>query len=588
MAVNEDDFKVFSAEHSTNSLTKTGFKSTHYAIGELIDNSIQSALEDKKNKECNIEIIAIDKDEKLSKVIIIDDAGGMSPEILRKSLGVGKGKSIEENKKNRVGLGKTSKFGLGLKQASLSQCKRFEVYTWQSNKTYMSYLDTELMRTGKLEVVPKPEEIELPKEISDITKIKKSNEGTCIIWHDILIDQLRWKTSYGLLRNAEIEFGRMYRHLIQEGNAKIIISSYEEISKGVYKEKSSSEVRKNDPLFLMKNCVVKDHWSNEKQFDYVDEDIFVAPNGSEIKIKYSVANKKFREAAIGSRNVLNSLCGKNSGVSVLRNGRELELNRTFLNQDLRDRFIGVEIWFDGTLDNLMGVDGKKQAATNFYKRDIEELAQDAEKDEIEYLNSIESENSDENLLIKISTSIVTRMNTLLKQVRSYRKGAQTKPGGSGSAETQGTKVANESDVETQADKEWKEKSDAEKIKIIKEQLENSGDENATENAGDIVGKKLRFHFTDVNLMPQILFDIELKAGIYNIKLNKDHPAFLSFFKLLDDLSEEDNEEDSPLKGLKLLLESWARLEDEASDNSREQLQEIRFKWGMLARKFFKN
>ena len=117
MAIDENNYKVFSAEHSTNSLTKTGFKSTHYAIGELIDNSIQSALEDKKNKECNIEIIAIDKDDKLSKVIIIDDAGGMNPETLRKSLGVGKGSSTEENKKNRVGLGKTSKFGLGLKQA---------------------------------------------------------------------------------------------------------------------------------------------------------------------------------------------------------------------------------------------------------------------------------------------------------------------------------------------------------------------------------------------------------------------------------------------------------------------------------------
>ena len=45
---------------------------------------------------------------------------------------------------------------------------------------------------------------------------------------------------------------------------------------------------------------------------------------------------------------------------------------------------------------------------------------------------------------------------------------------------------------------------------------------------------------------------------------------------------------SPLKGLKLLLESWARLEDEATESSREQLQEIRFKWGMLARKFFKS
>jgi len=103
--------------------------------------------------------------------------------------------SIDENKKNRVGLGKTSKFGLGLKQASLSQCKRFEVYTWQSNKTFMSYLDTELMRSGKLEVVPKPQETEIPKEVLDITKIKKSTAGTCIIWHDILIDQLRWKTS---------------------------------------------------------------------------------------------------------------------------------------------------------------------------------------------------------------------------------------------------------------------------------------------------------------------------------------------------------------------------------------------------------
>ena len=50
MAIDENNYKVFSAEHSTNSLTKTGFKSTHYAIGELIDNSIQSALEDKKNK----------------------------------------------------------------------------------------------------------------------------------------------------------------------------------------------------------------------------------------------------------------------------------------------------------------------------------------------------------------------------------------------------------------------------------------------------------------------------------------------------------------------------------------------------------
>ena len=43
-----------------------------------------------------------------------------------------------------------------------------------------------------------------------------------------------------------------------------------------------------------------------------------------------------------------------------------------------------------------------------------------------------------------------------------------------------------------------------------------------------------------------------------------------------------------LKGLKLLLESWARLEDEASENLKEELQNIRLEWGKLARLFFRS
>ena len=62
--------------------------------------------------------------------------------------------------------------------------------------------------------------------------------------------------------------------------------------------------------------------------------------------------------------------------------------------------------------------------------------------------------------------------------------------------------------------------------------EEGGEEDVKAVTGHIVGKKLRFHFTDVDLPPQFLFDIELNAGIYNIKLNKKHPAFLNFFKLL--------------------------------------------------------
>ena len=69
-----DKFEIFSPQHSTNSLTQIGFKSTHYALGELIDNSIQSAIEDKKNKSCDVQLIGIDKNSKLSNLIVIDDA----------------------------------------------------------------------------------------------------------------------------------------------------------------------------------------------------------------------------------------------------------------------------------------------------------------------------------------------------------------------------------------------------------------------------------------------------------------------------------------------------------------------------------
>ena len=123
------------------------------------------------------------------------------------------------------------------------------------------------------------------------------------------------------------------------------------------------------------------------------------------------------------------------------------------------------------------------------------------------------------------------------------------------------------------------------MEIIKAQLEKGGDEDAKNNASEIVKKNLRFHFTDV-FNSIMLFDIELKAGIYNIQLNKNHPAFVNFFKLLADQDELNNDENSSSeKGLKLLLESWARLEDEASENLKEQLQEIRYEWGKLARIF---
>ena len=583
----QQKFEIFSPEFSTESLKSTGFKSTHYAIAELIDNSIQSAIDDKKNKFCDIELIAIDKNDKLSKILVIDNAGGMSPDILRTSLGVGRGRAREDTKKNRVGKGKTSKFGLGLKQASLSQCKRFEVYTWQNESNcYMSYLDSIEMETGELRIVPEPVLKKIPEQFSKIIKIKKTQSGTCVIWHDML-PKTTWKTSYGLLRNAEIELGRIYRHLIEGKNAKIRMTSYDEISEGNYKEKSTSLVRKCDPLFLMRDCIVDDLYKGEC-FDEAEPDVFTLTNGNKIKVRYSVAKKEFRDAAYGSKNKINAHAGKNDGVSVVRNGRELELEKSFLTRDPRERFIGIEVSFDATLDDLMGVDGKKQTAANFYRRDIEELAEDEGKTQIQYLNDIDKNLSgEEAVLIQISHSIKQRMNTYLNQIREYKKGhlKKTDPN---SAEVAGTEKLKARE-KTKTDEEYEKSTNKEKIDSIIKQLEEAEDENSKENAKDIAKKKLRFVFTDVNLPAQFLFDIQPIQGIYHIKLNKNHPAYSDFFNILakqEDLTEEG--EPSAERGLKLLLESWARLEDEAPKELKEQLIDIRLEWGKLARLFFRN
>ena len=66
MAVNEQDFLVYSSEYVTKVVEATAYKSSHYALAELVDNSIQSGLES-NIKDCNVEIIVIQKDLKVQK-----------------------------------------------------------------------------------------------------------------------------------------------------------------------------------------------------------------------------------------------------------------------------------------------------------------------------------------------------------------------------------------------------------------------------------------------------------------------------------------------------------------------------------------
>ena len=79
-----------------------------------------------------------------------------------------------------------------------------------------------------------------------------------------------------------------------------------------------------------------------------------------------------------------------------------------------------------------------------------------------------------------------------------------------------------------------------------------------------------------------MFDIRSRAGKLFVILNDRHPAKDGLFELLH---EDEEGSSQALKALKLLLEAWARLEDEAEAKQRQVLEDVRSDWGRIARDF---
>lgn len=132
-------FAIIPQTLSIKAMRSSGYKDSAYAIAELIDNSIQAG--ETLGRAVDVEVICIDKAgydspggrRRLNRVAVFDNASGMDPETLRRALQFGVGGHLDEE--NQKGIGK---FGMGLPNSSISQCRRVDVYTWQGGKTWHS------------------------------------------------------------------------------------------------------------------------------------------------------------------------------------------------------------------------------------------------------------------------------------------------------------------------------------------------------------------------------------------------------------------------------------------------------------------
>lgn len=415
--------KIVAAHLVVKAMRDNGYKNAAYALAELMDNSIQAGASE-------IKLVCIEDTSvgrrKLSEIAVIDNGKGMDKNTLELSLGFGNGTHLEAE--NQKGIGK---FGMGLPNSSISQCKKVEVYTWQnSGDVLYSYLDLDKIASGDLEDVPEPVNKDIPEEFKEYIN---SKSGTLVLWTKI--DRCMWRTAKSIFKHSELIIGRMYRYFIQDNRVSIQMIAKNEIGQLSLTDNDNNIFKANDPIYLMNQTSCPKPFDDTAMFNKWDGDDYEVKftikhndKNHEVGVKFTYAKEEGRDTKKYG-NAGTQPHGKhaqqNLGVSIMRAERELDLDTKWtIQHDVTERWWGVEVNFPPSLDDIFGVSNNKQSARNF-TADLANMSEGIHEGQtlIEYKAELTSENDPTVILIEIAE----RINSIIKQIRKAIK-LQTKGG----------------------------------------------------------------------------------------------------------------------------------------------------------------
>lgn len=584
---------VIPHELAINAMREAGYRNTTYAIAELIDNSIQANAK-------NVELLCYDRVDpatgrkRIYQIAVADDGDGMTYDVLEKSVQFGNGTRL----KNRQGIGR---FGMGLPNSSISQCKFAEVYTWRDEEIPLYSYVTVTKKNSDSQYVPKPERKKIDEHWKQVSNCIKKPTGTLVVWSDL--DKCNWKKSSTVIEKSELLIGRIYRNLIGRGDIVIRVVSFNE---DTFTPELDYEIPVNDPCFLMTPSSTPEPYDVKPMFEQDGnvETVKISVGNKEygINIKYSIAKLEARQDNKGNesgRSEWGKRAAQNIGVSLMRADRELELDTSLVNMhDTRERWWGVEIAFDPHLDEVFGVTNTKQSATHFARlakasRSIKLIGGKIEEDELSETDEI---------LWGVITSIEGRLSSIRDQIKhqleNTRKKRRTRNSGEG-AEVRGTDATNERKKEGhdgESDKDEYEPPEQRKESLVKTLVEDGSmsNEDAYDVARYTVDNKLKYIITSTTLSGKMLFDVLSRNGVLIVKINRNHHAYENLMAVVQYNPSEDADDELQGRlqrastGIELMLLAWARLEDEQrNDEKKQDMQELRIQWGGMLSKFLK-
>ena len=582
-----------------NALRDSGYKNAAYAIAELMDNSIQAGA-------TSVELLCGERVERLrqrsrtriSEIAVLDNGSGMDAEILQMALQFGNGTRLHDYS----GIGR---FGMGLPSSSISQARRVDVWTWQdgTNNAIHTYIDIGEIETGELQQVPVPSIKPIPSIWREVGNTFEKS-GTLVVWTSL--DRIMWRTAKTIIDKSELLIGRMYRYFLSNNKVEIRLVSFDMDAASQGRKSSLKFASPNDPLYLLPYTSCPAPWGSTPMFaqhDFQNTEFKIRFRDEihTVTVRFAYAKEEARAGYNPGSQPHGRHAKKNIGVSIMRAGRELELDTSWTDEhELRERWWGAEVSFEPALDDLFGVTNNKQTARNF-----RELAKADLDDELEtgqtWGAKREELNSDEDPglpLLQIAQHIRTNISTIRRLLRA--QGATSKlmrhEEATSSAEVKGTQVTRkriEEGHRGESDEQEEQQTPAiRQQEIVSELVEHGATQNQAEQlAAQTVGSGLKYTFAKSSVSTPAFFNVQSRGGVVIISLNVDHPAYTHLVEVLqkdsDDMSEDEVRENlsNARQGLELLLIAWARYEDEQNGTKREQTQDVRWDWGRVARQF---